>query len=312
MVREMVLIGLLLGPTLALAAPQFREDLAKASSYFCDESTASLQDLGIYDVQLELAFTEAVKDPKAFAESFALENKHRGFAYGHCKDQRKWIISSPSPDAVLQLIEAKKILKIDTEALTSICASYDVDGIQKGIEAPVSLAKGLKPGAKPTEIPFQKELFATVTLTCHPKDKAKEGDELWALFQLSPPETLRDLADEKDFRSWINELRRRNNLAPLDKGDKSLQDLADESAAVKNLRHPRELLLQKKGELKKAKIDLLGENRASAKTFRGLAELFWNSPTHRRLLLNPRANQIALKTTDKGDEKLLVMVLARK
>lgn len=312
MLRGIGCVGLLLSPALALAAPQFREDLRKASAHFCEESKASLKDFGVYDAQLELAFVKDVKNPEAFARDYAQENKHRGFSFGSCKDQRQWIVSSPSPSAVLQIIEEKKFLSIDEKALKTVCGSYDIDGIQKAVEAPVSIRKAAQPKDKSSEIPLELETYSTVTLTCHPKDKDKEGPELWALAPLSIPDAIRNLKTEDDFRFWIAELRRRNKLEVLATGNKSLQDLADESSAIKDLRHPRELLLRKKADLSHLNIEVLGENRAAAPSYKALAELLWNSPTHRRLLLNPKANQIALKTREKGDEKLLVMVLARK
>jgi hypothetical protein len=306
------LIGIFLSPSMVLAAPAFREDLRKASAHYCGESNAPLKDFGIYDAQLELAFVKDVTDPEAFARDFAQSNQHRGFSFGSCTDKRQWIVSSPSPRAVLQIKSAKKSLHIDLEALTKVCGSYDVDGIKNGVESPVSIVKARNPRVKNSDIPFKQEEYSSLSLTCHPLDKGKEGPELWAFAAFSLSKIIANLKSEDDFRSWIAELRLRNNLPSLATGNSSLQALADESSAVTDLRHPRELLLKKKSELSLMKIEILGENRASASTFKGLAELLWNSPSHRRLLLHPLANQIALKTRDKGHEKLLVMVLARK
>lgn len=295
---------------LLLAASSFRHDLKKASEIFCEESKAELASLGLYDAQLELAFVKS-PDLKIFAQKFADENGHRGYSFGTCKDKRQWVVSTPAAVEIVEVDVKRKILSLHYQALAKDCVSFDVDAIEEGKDQPRSLVREEAPSKSFDRIELRDTRFRTITLTCHPMDKSKAGPELWAMVPLLPPEKIPDLTNEADLLEWIQGQRKKNRIPHLETAAKSLQAVADESALQKDLHHPHALLMSKKALLKGQNVELLGENRAVATSFSGLAQLLWNSPSHRRLLLNPKANAIALNTSQKGDEKLLVMVLAK-
>ncbi|MBC7530505.1 MAG: hypothetical protein H7318_02940 [Oligoflexus sp.] len=294
----------------ASAAPMLRDDLQKAAVIFCDESKDDLSSLAIYDAQIELAFVKT-SGLKRFAQKFAETNGHRGYSFGTCKDHRQWIVSTPAPQPVVKMNRMRRVLDIHYEVLEASCASIDVDAIEVDKDQPLSLVHEEAPGKLFDRIELKDMRLKIMTLTCHPEDKSKTGPELWALVPLMPAEKITGLNSEAELLEWIQGQRKRSGLPRLEIGAKSLQTLADESAQQKDLHHPHSLLMSRKELLKSQNVELLGENRAVAPSFSGLAQLLWNSPSHRRLLLNPKANAIALNTNQKGDDKLLVMVLAK-
>ncbi|MBC7658297.1 MAG: hypothetical protein H7249_01165, partial [Chitinophagaceae bacterium] len=160
-----------------------------------------------------------------------------------------------------------------------------------------------------TRILTLKDDFTTLSLTCHPLDKSQDGPELWTLIALRTEGTPK-INSAAELVEWIQNQRRHDHLPALSIGNKSLQGLVDKAAQQRDLHHPHALLLKEKQKLKSQKIDLLGEDRVSARDFSAIANLLWNSPQHRRLLLNPRANAIVLNVSDRENQKFVVMILA--
>jgi len=295
------------------AAPRFRADLQKASPVFCGESSEPLNKAGIFDAQIELAFAKDVKDFPAFASEFAATNRHRGFSYGTCRDLRQWLVSTPSPEPVLNLDRPAQVLTLHSRALPSDCESYDIDALVTKHPQPHRILSRKKPRPEDEVLSLKAQSYASLSLTCHPPAKMTQGPELWAFMPLKPSDIIPALASEKELLEWIGRQRREGGLGVLAPDGEDLQKVVDAAALQQNLHHPRALLLKEKATLKDKGVHILGENRAVASSFKEIAELLWNSPQHRRLLLNPSANVIALNTSQLQDrgEKLLVMILAK-
>ncbi|MBC7658296.1 MAG: hypothetical protein H7249_01160, partial [Chitinophagaceae bacterium] len=174
------MLSLMIGASGAQAA-SFRPDLIKAAPVFCGETTSSLIEARVSDAQIELAMVKDVSDLASFAEGFAKDNGHHGFAFGSCADHRQWIVSTPAPAAVM--VQREKDLVIAIDKLRSVCATYDVDGLKAETNQPVALIHADKPTGG-TRILTLKDDFTTLSLTCHPLDKSQDGPELWTLIAL--------------------------------------------------------------------------------------------------------------------------------
>lgn len=281
----------------ALSA-ELRPDLKGYASYFCDEVSKNLQDKSIPDAQIELAFVKTDRELKSVAQEFAETNHHRGFSFGICPDGRKYVVSTPAPANVLSTHDNQ--FEISTAALKA-CKSYEVAVIEDGKPFPKTLASDVTKVARKN--------LAVLSVSCTPADKTDAGPELWALlmpkFEHAPSQ--KSIAD---LLSWIDTNRRKLKLPELKRNPK-LDKTAEEAAKFKTLEHPHTLLMSKKALLKNEGLHLLGENRAISSSFTGLAELFWNSPEHRSLLLNAKADAIGYALDEVHGQKLLVLVLAQ-
>lgn len=278
--------------TLSLLLP--RPDLDSQAPYFC--APKSIAEKTFTDAQVELAFVKTERPIDDVAKEFAQENGHRGYSHGVCSDGRFYIVSTPSPSPTI-VQQGEDFLISDQ---SKYCASSTLSVINSNDPKPKTL--------KSTVRKVSRKNISAIALSCIPKDKINSGPELWAL--ATPKfENLSTKRSASDLISWINYTRRTMKLPEL-KSLASLDETAKEAAKSKTLEHPHSLLLSKKSQLKRQKIHLLGENRAISSSFTGLANLFWNSPEHRTLLLNAKANAIGYALEEVHGQRLLVLVLA--
>lgn len=292
-----------------LSAAALRPDLNRQSAYFCRYSPKTLDDQIVIDVGLELAFIGGVSSPEDMARDFAKGNRHRGYAFGSCRDGRQWILSSLAPKE--PVIRSKTSWDVQ-ESVLSACARYDVDAIMKSDAKPIALVKGAIPQSSGQRSIALSDRFASLSLTCFPRDKGHSGPELWA-FQLFAPAPIKGVTDWPSMLGWINGERQKLGLPLLQLEERKLRGLAEKSAVNQSIVHPHSLLLQEKSQLKRAGIELIGEDRAMADDFSGLLTLLWNSPQHRRLLLHEKANAVgySLTVAKATKQKHLVLVLAK-
>lgn len=290
------MILLLALDALALAA-DYRPDLSLYASYFCEDKQKSLHDKVLTDAQLELAYVQTRRDLNVVANEFATGNRHRGYTYGKCEDGKTFIVSTPAPAAIVKLQLTG--IQINQEAL-NICRKYSIDVIQDESEQPRTL------DTKQNFVPLG--TLSALSITCFPSDKTTAGPELWALVNIHPVD-VPAMHSITDFFNWLNVARRRNKLPDLLINDR-LNHTA-RKVGTDSLMHPHSLLMSKKFELMKRNLELLGENRAISEDFTGLAQLLWNSPQHRALLLNAKANAIGYALEETKDQKRLVLLVGR-
>ncbi len=278
---------------MALASYE-RSDLNEAKSYFCQTSpNASLVDKPIPDAQIERAFVSSDRPLKDVAKDFAEENKHRGYGYGTCLDGRRYVVSVPASKPVLN----RKTLALDHKLLKE-CQKFELNAILRNQDQPIALDWRK---IKASEI-------AVLSVTCFPKDKPGEGPELWALIGRDEF-AVETIKDQRAFFNWVNDRREENGLSPL-KLDAKLSDLVAR-AGTESLAHPHQFLLKAKAELKSSGIEVLGENRAISEDITGIARLFWNSPQHRSLLLNAKANAIGYAVGVSKGQTTIVLILGK-
>ena len=64
-------------------------------------------------------------------------------------------------------------------------------------------------------------------------------------------------------------------------------------------------------KLKESKVEFLGENRAIGKNLREIALLFWVSPNHRKLLIDPNIAYLSEASSMLNDHLLLSLVAGK-
>ncbi len=293
---------------LALAV---RADLMSAGANVCGESEKTLAQAGVFDAQVEVEFVRNVNDLKKLAADFAKDNGHRGYAYGHCRGKRQWVLSVPAPAPVIEGDRFK--VTLHGAALAAHCKAYDLDATTVKSNQPKSLVKKKAPVKQDETINFmQGEALTTLAVTCYPKDSKTKGPELWALVPADRDERVYPkMTNEVEFLAWIQSVRKETGLKELATDNAAVRDVAAGAAKQTDLHHPHDYLMDQKAKLKSSGITLLGEDRASAEDYEALARLLWNSPKHRGLLLNPEANAIGISVTPRDEEQLLVLVLAK-
>jgi hypothetical protein len=296
-----------------------RNDLAVLKDRLCsdDESPSAheLWKLGLFDTQVNAMRSQRPVDTNnlvAQVRTQLQKNKHHGYSYGQCPDgQHAWLITTPAPVAIVETIAGDVTVALPT--MQGLCASVDIDFAADDGGMPRKILRRVKPGAQKALINPHFLRPGTLSVTCQPLDPKKDGPQLWALTAIqngSLPIHSKSF-DIKDFYSWLQNRRSEQGLGMLAINQPELQKLAEELSATDSLKHPRALLTERGKDLKKKKINLLGENRAAAGSLSEMAWLLWNSPQHRRLLLNPKANSMGLSVRGTGREKLLVMVVGK-
>lgn len=279
-------------------------------------SPQDLWKLGLYDAQINALRSKTAASRQELITQTAKElqkNRHHGYAYGQCPGGRhSWIVTTPSTGNLLDL--SSKTLRVHLSLMITACASVDIDFAAEDGGMPRSLLKRHKPDFAAALINPEFLRPGTLAVTCHPENPKKNGPELWALAAVqggSKATAPQESFEMKDFYSWLQDRRSEQGLDMLTINPPELQELAEELSKVDGLKHPRALLNERGRDLKKKKISLLGENRAEASNLSEMAWLLWNSPQHRRLLLNPKANSLGLAVKGSGREKLLVMVVGK-
>jgi hypothetical protein len=271
-----------------------RKDLNEARDFFCRPSPSiSLVDKPFPDAQIERAFVLSDRSLNEVARDFAKDNAHRGYGFGICPDGRKFVVSVPAPKPMID----RQRLAIDHEGLKA-CRRFEVTAILKDQDQPIPWDPAAVDSSR----------LAVLALTCFPNDAANEGPELWGLVareEQDPP----PIQDQAEFLHWINAKRKMSRLSVLTL-EPELSALA-QRAGTTSLRHPHSLLVKAKADLAKEGLEILGENRAISDGFTGLARLLWNSPQHRGLLLNAKANAIGYALREAKGQKTMVLVLGR-
>ncbi len=281
-----------------LSTPHRRDDLIALSPYFCSNEVFLKDKRPFTDAQVEFAFISQSQGLSELAKTFAKDNRHRSFAFGTCSSGKNWILSSPASAA--PLIERNTSIEVNPEALTH-CKSYSVSAITSDSVFPKLDLK---------DKVFAKDTLRALSLSCTPNDKPGIGPELLALKNWNT-ETISRIDSPLDLIKWVNQKRRDLGLSEV-KPVRRLDQIALKSSANQSLEHPHDKLLQWKKGAESSDLLLLGENRALAGSFSELSTLLWNSPAHRSLLLNARADSIGYAINEVHGQKHLVLVMATK
>ncbi len=231
----------------------------------------------------------------ALAKSLAKINFHHGFFFGQCAFNQDFIGSVPAPFAFNQ----KNVRAV----MDSYCRKLSIDYAR--LDGGISQKKRLD--------------NAIASYTCYPISSNKHGPLLWyaKLIQkkqdLPPiPERQGEILNERDFFAWINRVRKKEGMKALLVGEELLQEETRKLASFLGVGHNRVVINEVSHRLWLAGYQFLGENRALAENFQELASLFWFSPRHRDLLLDQKAETLALYQKPLAGASFYVALVAKR
>ncbi len=295
---------------------------SKMKHLICDKSRTLTTEIAwqsdLNDGQLEGRFYSPIhgspakrKDMLRRARSLAIRMHHLGFAAGTCADGSGWAVSVPSPVAIKQPIAQS--MAIPQPQLNQYCRDYAIDyapssggiGQKLAIENGRVSLKGLPPG--------------TVSITCLPTHPSWLGPILWSLqpsqgkvpVELPSAQVLAPMkSPELALGRWINAIRRNEDRPALVVGNGALNQAANLLALGGNIFHNRKLLNNASDLLNRQNLRLIGEDRVRARTVNELAWHLWNSPRHRRLLLDSQGTHLGMAVQKTHDGYFAVLATA--
>lgn len=297
---------------------------ADFSTAVCDASLGGLPTkawtLQVFDAQVEgrritpmggLKLSQEQLDRKA--KTLARLRGAGGYASGLCKDGTGWAVAMPASAAIIA--EKNRRVKLPLTDLAANCESYRADFAAAGEGQPKALA--IVAGG----LPADRLGDGVIGVTCQPKAPRWRGPTLWFLyptgngpaasvpeaeiFAESPAMPVADL-----LAAWVNRVRIKEGLKALE-FKAELTEQAGLLAVDGSLSHDRNLLKKTAALLADtAQLKLLGEDRVRGKDAASMAWLWWNSPRHRALLLNPDATSGGLASRGLGEEQLAVLAVA--
>ena len=290
------------------------------------EKARRLWDAGIYDASVTF-FTAGQKLDEAAAQKLARSaagDETRSFSFGDCPTEKPRL--KKTEKSWLALFTAPTAAKITANELnvggSSSCTEISVRWVgSSGVSHPLE-KKSAKSKDDFWQLPAKD---GVVTVTCgHDLPLAKPSDlgpELWFSIPTGKGPSIRAPHQEllantqdtkKSFMTWINSVRADEKKMPLKRIDEAssmpgVPDLTSDSTPIhdrKSLRTMKELGNKKLG------LVMTGENRVVAATLADSAWLFWNSPRHRDLLLDPKASHALIQSkSNKGQGIVLSVVL---
>lgn len=325
-----ILLGLaaLPGSAAAKAAARRRAELPAAlNSGLCHSTPANRSpnwawQYGVYDAQIEGRDIRRVDgqavslaEAEAAAKSLAAVRHHGGYAAGVCADGSAWALSLPAPSPlVTKQAGSSRIWQLPLHELRERCATSRLDFAPSTLEAPRALS--MDQGS----IDLNHLPDGVVSLTCQPRAPRWAGPVLWYLAPVGAKGATQEIPEAsalltasasvpERLSAWILRLRAAAGLTPVSFTE-PLQKAAGQLAANGGISHDRQQLQKVASGLEALQVRFLGEDRVRASDAMEMAWLWWNSPRHRELLLNPAATQMGLAQRRVGQATLVVLVAA--
>lgn len=311
--------------------PQFRGDLVSLLGETLCKSTRPLQldqlwTIGVYDLHLNIQHIRAKKgfaiNSKQLAKAAyneALKHDAGGFAYQQCNAHKAWIMHLPSPSKTFTMHQSK--LQIDASDLNRNCRFFRLD-FAPFLTPKTKLLFHSKNYQVVKHIDINTKLLnvGTIGLSCYPFDENK-GPVEWTMIPVNEDNNKLYKSSEsiispvsndmEDFKRWINDIRVLAGLPMLGFQNQHLENAARQlSINHPKVTHYRPILAKIKTYLGLKNLNFIGENRVIANEPSEFARLFWLSPRHRSLLLSPSAKYAAFYPLKKGQQTLLVLILA--
>jgi hypothetical protein len=224
-----------------------------------------------------------------------------------------------SPSKTLKLNHSK--LEIDTANLNRNCRFFRLD-FAHFLTPKSKLLFHSKNYQAAKHIDINTKLLdgGTIGLSCYPFDE-KKGPVEWTMIPINNHKEKLYKSfealfspisnDIRDFKLWLNETRVLAGLPKLSFKNPHLEKAAKQlTINHPKVTHYRPELAKIKAYLSLKNLKFIGENRVIANTPSEFARLFWLSPRHRSLLLAPSARYAAFYPLKKGQQILLVLILA--
>lgn len=297
------------------AYPIYREDLhLQLASLICSPKTNQPKDIlsqiDLIDTQTNLHIFQRKDKKSAQANQVrtltiesAKSSFHFGYAYGVCPNGTGWGISTPSPKS---LVRKQQQVVLPTKDIQYLCHRFTKDYL---IEQSILVQKDIK--NQQTVSIDSKQVYS---FTCQPKFPSWSGPVLWVLFNKNlnplPHKQLFDDTKHKEDRLlvWINKIRADAKLKPVMLEPSTIK-ASMTLAKTQSILHNKGDVNKLKAQLKQEKLQFLGENRAQEHSLEQIASLLWLSPSHRSLLLHPKADYIGITSLKKNEEIFITLVI---
>jgi uncharacterized protein YkwD len=262
-----------------------------------DAVVADFQKHGVLDAQISVKRLipnnpqDHIK-PSALREralKHAMMTDNGGFAHGRCVDGSAWMVSMPARDQIT--LDGGAVHIPANVAASCINGSLDIRFVAE--KRGRSLLVPRTPAANGDLVAKLPGMKGFLGVSCTLAQRVQSGPRELALVAVGGvalgglTKDMENVRTEDDILRWINHRRAEESLKSL----LSSQDLA---AAAKSLMgryaitHDLSAMAKLYQGLRGRGIEPLGENRAVGRSFAEIAMMFWQSPSHRDLLLNPR------------------------
>lgn len=310
-----------------------RSDLAQQLHHkLCQNSIPTLREAwkhGLYDAQMSGQFFTPKADAPQLSEAqleqvamkAASQQAHHGYSGKLCPSGKAWVVTTPGARALVRT--TKNTYQLDAQEVATYCRDFYLDfaPAAAGSSRRLSLPEI---GAQNPLLTISTELLepGVLSLTCLPRQPSWQGPVVWYLAPVkggphkSPPfhkvqKSKVPTDSPEHLLSWINRLRRGEKLSHLARLPEPMQQTVATLLNTQGVVHDRRRLSSVKSAFSQASAQFLGENRVQGSSFNDIAWLLWNSPPHRKLLLNDRATHIDIQSVPAGREQLFVIVLAK-
>jgi hypothetical protein len=310
---------------ISIDEPVERQDVDRSmTAIYCADKQPDPYDnwaLGIFDAQLDGRFLESSRIPsdklreavEQKAKSIARLNFPGGYAFGVCPGGLKaWALSMPAATP-LRLMEGSKSFMVPIHHLAKRCTSWTVDYV-KAIGGP---PRQLQPNSKGL-LDIRGLERGGISLTCQPRYPTWAGPVLWYLMPVGGlPDQIPPMGEElstghlgTSLASWIQKIRAKEGLRPLIFSE-VVSKYADLLAVSGTLQHNKSQQAFVERLMKESRILAIGEDRVQGSSAKIMAWLLWNSPRHRRLLLDPQATLFGIGSTAAHEDTLAVVMTGR-
>ena len=267
---------------------------------------------GVYDAQVEGFVSTDTPDFKNVAKSIAAGRLHGGFAASKCEDGRE--VSASVPSRVPIALNSSGRLCVPLEVRKQ-CRGVSVDfaAAAGGIGNQLELNDGCAD--------LSRLKAGIVAVTCLPKLPRWKGPEAFYYvpvkggpeMEVPLKQLLSASTDEKrSIGNWINALRLRETLLPISFGSTEMAASADRLSIGASLVHDRGSIKSEKDALKVQGVSFIGEDRAIGSSIEEIGWQLYNSPRHRRLLLDSKANLGAVVVKNHANGRFVLVTIGSK
>jgi uncharacterized protein YkwD len=282
-------------------------------------STPDFQKHGIVDAQIAVKRL-IPKNPqdhiklsalREMALKDAMKTDNIGFAYGLCTDGSAWMVSMPSREQISVVEESVRI----PSAVASSCVQGSLDirfaGEKRGRS--LSVPRSLSAGGDLIAVLPNARGFAGVSCTL--KNRVNSGPRELVIIPVGGvaiggiSKDVEDVLAETDVLRWMNRRRVEESLPSLTQSHE-LASAANSLIGRASISHDLAAMAKASNVLRGKGIEAIGENRAAGRSYAELLTMFWQSPSHRDLMLNPRANLYGVASQVRETSVFISVVVA--
>ena len=308
----------------------FRNDLSQPlNKLFCNQerqiTTKDAWQNQVFDSQIDVQMVSSTESGpidisklRKAALKIAKAKYHNSIAAGMCDSKRGWVATMPAAGPILH--KMKNSIELDTSTMNRYCSYWRVDFASASGSTPRRLfPKNSKKIKKWLNIDTRLLGNGVISTTCRPRKPKWIGTTMWFMLPINRGpgkipfhSMLISAPDEPEaLLSWINAVRQKHDLSPLDSKHAGLNWAGQQLAASRSIRHNRNHIKKVSQLLKEQRGQFIGENRVIGANNLEKAWLLWVSPRHRSLLLSKKPSHIAVGYELINQKKLSVVIFAK-